>query len=125
MRIRLGRKRANAEALLLDTARVEEVGTDFDPETGLPTYTTVYEGKAKRQTYEGQEANPEVAGSTVTVQRYRADFPVGAFEPKIGQRITWLTSVHDPYLPGKVERVVSLLHKTAATAYRLGVEEGP
>ncbi len=118
-------RRRRAEALMLDTALVERlVGATTDPETGdvTDTYETVYEGPAKRQTYEPYEQTPEAGGSEFTVQRYAAHFPVGAFVPEVGLRVTWTASRLDPNLVGKVDRVVALLHKTAATAYRLGVE---
>lgn len=122
--VREGRRAA--ENLMLDAATVQSVtGTTTDPLTGVdtPTYAAVYTGKCKVQGLDPLERNPEVVGATATVQRYRVDVPVGSFEPAIGQVITITTATLDPHLAGRKFRVVSLLHKTAATAYRLGVEE--
>ena len=109
---------------MLDSCTVSAPG-DFDPESGLPTPgATLYQGQCKVQTYEPYERNPELGGATVTVQRYSVHVPVGSFEPEIGQVVTITAAALDPHLAGNKFRVVSLLHKTAATAYRLGVE-GP
>src|SRR5690606_6621097 len=93
--------RVEAEALMLDTCTVTRKGAAVtDPATGIVTTptTTVYTGKAKRQTYEGYEAERDVAGHSATVQRYAAHFPVGSFLPAVGDEITWTASVHDPHL---------------------------
>jgi hypothetical protein len=111
---------------MLDTCTVESVtGVTTDPLTGVdvPTYALVYAGKCKVQGLDPLERNPEAGGATFTVQRYRVDVPVGAFVPAVGQRVVVTAAVLDPNLVGKAFRVVALLHKTAATAYRLGVEE--
>ena len=116
--------RRDAEALMLDTCTVQAVTgetTDDDGRT-VPTYALIYNGKCKVQTYEAYEQNPEAAGATMTIQRYAVHVPVGAFDPAIGQVITITASSLDPHLPGTRFRVVALLHKTAATAYRLGAE---
>ena len=117
--------RRAAERLMLDTCTVAEAGT-FDPESGeaVPG-APLYSGRCKVATFEPHERNPELGGATVTVQRYSVHVPVGSFEPEIGQVVTITAAALDPHLTGNKFRVVSLLHKTAATAYRLGVEEGP
>lgn len=129
----LPRLRAQAESMMLDTCKVEVVtGTTTDPLTGVvtPTYSTVYgpatephRGRCRVTTYEAHERNPEVGGATLTVQRYAVHFPVGSFAPAKGQVITITAATFDPHLAGRKYTVVALLHKTAATAYRLGVEE--
>jgi len=129
--------RAMAESLMRDTIRVERV-VGVDESTGEATYETVYPveqtpdrwrrgdgGIGKVQAYEAQEATPEVAGATIAVQRYAVHIPVGSCKPEIGLRVTILAAALDPNLTGRTYRVVALLHKTAATAYRLGVEEVP
>lgn len=117
--------RAQAESRMEDTVRLESVGEPVTDEWGNVTAprTLVYEGPGRWQTYEPQESNPEAGGSTMTVQRYALHIPVGSCRPAIGLVATAVTGVHDPYLAGREFRVVALLHKTAATAYRLGVEE--
>lgn len=122
-----------AERQMTDVCTVQAVtGTSTDPLTGVdtPTYATVYgpaiephRGKCKVQTYEPYERNPEVGGATMTIQRYSVHVPVGAFSPAIGQVVTITAAALDPHLAGNQFRVVALLHKTAATAYRLSVEE--
>ena len=112
--------------MMLDTCTVRRViGTTPDPLTGadVPAYATAWTGKCRVTTYEPHERNPEVGGATVTVQRYAVHVPVGAFAPAVGQVITITAAALDPHLVGRTFRVAALLHKTAATAYRLGVEE--
>lgn len=111
---------------MLDACTVREVvSVAVDPLTGAgtPTYVLVYTGACKVQTSEAQESTPEAGGSTHTVQRYAVHIPVGSFAPKVGHVVTIIASALDPNLTGRVFRVVALLHKTAATAYRLAVEE--
>ena len=111
---------------MLDTCTVQRItGVTPDHLTGVdvPTYSTLYTGPGKRQTYEAQEGNPQAGGATYTVQRYAAHLPVGSYAPKVGDVITWTDCPLDPRMVGRKDRVVALLHKTAATAYRLGVEE--
>jgi len=115
-----------AESLMLDTCTVKRVtGVTTDLLTGadVPTYSTIYTGKCKVATFQPQERNPEVGGATLTVQRYSVHVPVGAFVPAVGQVVTITDAALDPNLTGRMFRVVALLHKTAATAYRLSVEE--
>lgn len=80
-------------------------------------------GRCKVQTSETVQANPDAGGATFTVQRLRVDFPVGSFRPAVDLVIEMETAALDPHLAGRRFRVVALLHKTAATAYRLMVEE--
>lgn len=125
--------RRQAESMMLDTCTVETVGPVVtDPLTGIDTATrtTLYgpnvgprKGMCRVTTYEPYERNPEAGGATFTIQRYAIHLPVGAFRPAIGQVITITTAALDPNLAGREFRVVALLHKTLATAYRLSVEE--
>lgn len=118
--------RVAAEALMIDACTVGTPGipvTDADGHVTTPS-TAVYAGKCKVQGLDPQEQNPEAGGVTFTVQRYRVDVPVGAFRPAVGQVVVITAATLDPYLAGRSFRVVALLHKTAATAYRLAVEEG-
>jgi hypothetical protein len=117
--------RRMAESMMLDTCTVRRVTGEVTDDNGnvTPTYSAVYAGVCKVQTNEGVQTNPEVAGATATVQRYTVHVPVGAFEPAVGQVVNISAARLDPYLAGRSFRVVALLHKTAATAYRLAVEE--
>ena len=115
--------RRAAESLMLDTCTVCPV-TGVDESTGAPTLgTPVYTGKCKVQTTQAQEANPEAGGATYTVQRYAVHVPVGAFVPVVGHVVTITAAALDAGLVGRQYRVVALLHKSLATAYRLAVEE--
>lgn len=122
--------RRAAERKMHDTCTIVRPGeesTDEDGDVTTPStavYGTVLEpGKCNVATYEAQESNPEAGGATLTVQRYRFDVPVGSCVPAIGDVATIQTAAADPNLPGRRYRVVALLHKSKATAYRLGVEE--
>ena len=115
---------------MLDAGTIERPGATVNETTGIPTWTKVYpadpaapSGPLSVETYEAQESNPEVAGAQVTLQRYRVKVPVGTYAPAVGDRVTITASTLDANLVDHKYRVVALLHKTAATAYRLGVEE--
>lgn len=129
--------REMAESLMLDTCTVgTPTGAITNTTTGVVTvtYTNVYgpaitplpgkrAGMCKVQSTTTAEANPTVGGATFTVLRGGVHFPVGAFTPAVGQVVALTSVALDPLLVGRVFRVVSLLHKSQATAYRLGVEE--
>lgn len=116
--------RRAAEAQMVDTCTVRPVTgetTDADGDV-VPTYgAALYTGRCKVQALEGQERDG--AGGAITVQRYRVDVPAGSFVPAVGHVVTITSATFDPNLVGRAYRVVALLHKTAATAYRLAVEE--
>lgn len=118
--------RADAESLMLDTCTIGDLGDPVtDPDTGEVTTPLVpeYDGRCKVQTWEAQESNPEAGGAVLTVQRYAVHIPVGSYTPEIGHVVEIGTAGMDPNLAGRRYRVVALLHKTLATAYRLGVLE--
>lgn len=125
--------RQTAESMMVDTCTVETItGVTTDQLTGAdtPTYATVYGpeiapyfGKCRVQDLDPQEANPEAGGATYTIQRYQVAVPVGSFAPAVHQVVTMVTAALDPNLVGVKFSVVALLHKTAATAYRLSVKE--
>ena len=124
------RGRTFINGLMLDAGTIARPGAAVDELTGAPTWTKVYPvdpavatGPMSVETYEAQEANPEVAGAQVTLQRYRVKVPVGTYAPAIGDVATITAAALDANLVRRKYRVVALLHKTAATAYRLGVEE--
>jgi hypothetical protein len=111
---------------MVDACTVTRPGPDVtDPDTGVVTSTnvTTYTGRCKVQGLDPQEATPVAGGYSFTVQRYRVDVPVGAYRPAIGDVVTITAAALDPYLAGRDYRVVALLHKTAATAYRLAVTD--
>lgn len=115
-----------AASLMLDTCTIGTLGDPVtDPNTGEVTVPLVplYTGSCKVQTYEAQESNPEAGGATMTVQRYAVHVPVGSYAPEVGHVVEIAAAALDPNLTGRRYRVVALLHKTLATAYRLGCEE--
>jgi hypothetical protein len=127
-----------AVAQMLDTCTIGDLGeVATDPDDGAVTtpIVPVYpdpewpddhpwkHGPCKVQTWEAQESNPEAGGAVLTVQRYAVHTPVGSFAPQIGHVVEIGTAALDPNLTGRRYRVVALLHKTLATAYRLGVLE--
>ena len=122
--VRSGRRRARKN--MVDTCVVTRVvGTAEDPVTGevVDVKEVIYEGRAKRQTYEAYEQSPQAGGHVYTVQRYSAHFAVASFIPAPGDVITWMTSRNDPDLPGTVDRVTGLFNKTAASSMRVFVDE--
>lgn len=111
---------------MLDSCTVMRLtGSITNLETGAetPTYDTLYTGRAKVQTFEAFEQTPEAGGHQFTVQRYAVHVPVGSWAPAIGDLVTITSAALDPNLEDREFRVVALLHKTAATAYRLGVTD--
>jgi hypothetical protein len=114
-----------AESLMVDRVRAVRLGkpvTSPDGDVTTPE-TPLYEGMGKVQTWEGVQSNPDSGGQIATVQRYTVHVPVGAWDVRIGDVIDVITATLDPLLAGRRYRVVSLLHKSLPTAYRLGVEE--
>lgn len=111
---------------MLDTCTVRRVtGRAVDDDgASTPTYSApLYTGACRVQAADPQELTPAVADGTVTVQRYSVHIPVGAYAPAVGDRVVIDAAALDPALVGREYRVVALLHKSQATAYRLGVEE--
>lgn len=108
-----------------DTGEVTAPLAPVYPDPEWPDEHPWKHGPCKVQTYEAQESNPEAGGATFTVQRYAVHVPVGSFAPQTGDVVEITATEFDPNLVGRKYRVVALLHKSMATAYRLGVEEGP
>ena len=115
--------RTAAESMMVDTCSISRPGSTGDELTGVPTWTPVYTGKCQLSSYSPQESNREVASALVTTQRYVLKLPVESYAPQIGDVATITAATYDANLVTRKFRVVALLHKTAATAYRLGVEE--
>lgn len=137
------RARRRAEQLMIDTCRVTRIRRDVNgdpvtttvagvvtvqreqvyPDSTLPGGHPLRSGRAKRQTFEGYEQSPSVAGQSFTIQRYAAHFPVGAFKPQVGDDIEWITCPLDADRVGTHDRITALFNKTAATAMRVFVDE--
>lgn len=120
----LAELRAEAESLMLDTCKVERPDTSKprDPITNERPLKTVYTGKAKSQTYEAHEVADITGGHQRIVQRYAAHFPAAAFDPQVGDLITWTASAANPNLVGKVDRVAAPFEKSLQTATRVFVD---
>jgi len=119
----LGAGRRMAESLMVDSVSVSRPSGAVDPITGKPVTTEVYAGRAKVQTYEAFEKQPELGGGTVTVQRYTVHVPVGAYVPLVNDVVTVTAATLDPGLVGRRYVVSGLLHKSFATSYRLLVDD--
>lgn len=125
----LARGRALAESLMVDSCRITRPG-DGDPvfnnATGQyddPPPITVYEGKCRLQVRESNPSSADVAGASWTLQDLDLQLPVvGSEAVAEDQTVEYLTSAHDPALPGKRFRVSGLFVKTHATSRRLRVE---
>ena len=110
---------------MVDSCTVRRVTTSVNQSTGadVVTSTTLYTGRCKVQTFEAFEQTPEASGHEFTVQRYAVHVPVGSFAPAVGDLVDITAATLDANLTGTTFRVVALLNKTAATAYRLAVTE--
>lgn len=116
--------RAAAERLMVATVRITRTDRSTrDPLTGLGTPTTVYEGRAKVQTYEPHEVGRDSAGSTQIVQRYHVHVPVDSGPFEVGDLVHILTSPLMPHAVGDRFRVAGLHEKSLQTAQRLLVDE--
>ena len=118
--------RVAAEALMLDACTVVRRGApSTNASTGAVTVSsmTVYSGKCKVQASGTSARVVEAAGRTATVEPLEVHVPVGAFAPRPGDVVTVTASEYDPALVGRVYRVTAANLKSAASAYRLPVEE--
>lgn len=120
------RGRRKAEALMVDSVTISRVtGTSTDEDTGkvVPVLEPVYTGRAKLQSYEGYEAEKNVAGAALTVQRMSVHLPVGAYRVNVGDIVEFTASPLDPMLTGRKFRATQEApFKTFATAYRIFVD---
>lgn len=134
----LDRGRAEADALHTDTCKITRPGGKGtrNPGTGKydqPEPVTVYEGPARipaRNAATAGSAHPAPAGEAtwevgvfplslpLTGPGYVAGETVGA-----DQTVTWLTSVSDPELVGRVFGIVAPARQTVAVARRFIMKE--
>lgn len=122
--VQAGREAAARQ--MIDACTISRAGDgDPNPVTGAVPDVEVYAGRCKVQTFEAYEQTPESGGFDYTVQRYYVHVPVGGYAPAVGDVVTVVSSRLDPHLAGRQFRVVALLHKSLATAYRLAVTNGP
>lgn len=118
--IQAGREAAARQMVDACTITREDPAADPDP-WGHQPRDEVYSGRAKVQTFEAYEQNPEAGEFSYTVQRYYVHVPVGSYAPAVGDVVRIDAARLDPNLTGREFRVVALLHKSLATAYRLAV----
>lgn len=122
----LYRGRRLAESLMVDTCTIRrQTGTATDPGTGVvtPTYSDVYTGKCKVQTFTNRELLKSAGEHQFIDQRYEVDIPVSVVGVKVNDQIVITSSTYDADLSGRTYRVVGLMDKSLGTARRLGVEE--
>lgn len=111
-----------AERLMIDRVLIERPG-DLDPVTGERSWSTVYDGRGKVQTYEPYESTiASQTGHTYVTQRYSVHVPVDAGQFDIGDRVT-ITRGIGPVEKGIQYRVAGLHEKTFQTAQRLLVDQ--
>lgn len=120
-----GREAARRQMIDLCQVSREDPDAPVDDATGERGRVFVYAGPAKSQTYEAYEQTPEAGGHNYTVQRYRADFPVGSFTPEVGDVIEWTSCPLDPARVGVKERITAPFNKSLATAQRVFVDRMP
>ena len=90
----------------------------------IPVRDDVYEGPAKRQSYEGYETALPAGSSTVTLMRTALHFPIGAFAARDGDLCVCVSSQVDPHMVGRVLVIKQdVPFKTLATAYRCFTDE--
>lgn len=107
------------------TCKIErKTGRTIDESTGayIDTYTTVYEGKCKVQTFESYEQSPEAGGHTYTLMRLHLHVPISATGIQVDDRATITASASDSDLVGAVFRIAGDFAKDHATARRFPVE---
>ena len=107
---------------MVDRVVIERPGS-IDPVTGDRSWSTVYAGRGKVQTYEPYEsAVASQAGHTFITQRYSVHVPVDAGQFDVGDRVTILRG-SGPVEDGVKYRVAGLHEKTFQTAQRLLVDQ--
>lgn len=122
----LARGRLAAEAGMVDECVVRRrVGATTDPDTGAstPTYADVYVGKCRLQTSRAEAGRTEAGEDFLLLLRLELHLPMSVTGLQVGDEATVTAAAHDPDLPGRTFRIHDLMHKTHATARRVGVIE--
>jgi hypothetical protein len=121
--LRLGRE--NAEALMVDTVKVERfIGRVRNPVTlvDVDKFETVYSGRGKIQAYDGQyEKSSEAGGGNYVASRSYLHVPISAGPFEQGDRVTFLSSPYDSSRGGQQFLLEAATGKSVATAQRLPV----
>lgn len=124
----LARGRAAAEALMADKCVIRRVTRVSDPVTGVQTEQSIvqiYFGKCRVQARgQAQEATSQDAGEARRLLLHlELQLPMSVTEVQTEDEVTILLSALDPDLPNRRFLVRDLMHKTHATARRIGIEE--
>jgi hypothetical protein len=125
----LARGQAAAELGMVDACTIRRRTDDngaaaTDPATGQVTeaWTTVYTGKCRLQQSLAQSAQHEPGEDHQLLVRFELQVPMTVTGVRVGDEIT-ITASRDADLVGRTLLVKDLMHKTDATARRLGVTE--
>lgn len=100
-------------------------GTVTDPDTGtsVPAYAVLYTGKCRVQNALAQAGQVTAGQDYLLLLRIEVHLPISVTGLKAGDEITITAAAYDPDLPGRVFTVRDLMHKTHATARRVGAIE--
>ncbi len=122
----LARGRAAAEAGMVDACVVRRrTGKVTDPDTGESaiTYDVLYSGRCRVQNGMAQAGQLTAGQDYLLLLRIEVQLPITVTGLEVGDEITITDAAHDPDLPGRVFVVRDLMHKTHATARRVGAIE--
>jgi len=125
----LARGRLFAESRMADACTIRRrTGQTSDPVTGAatPTYLSPdpYSGKCRVQQRNAQARGHDVGEDFLLIVRFELQLPVATSAGlKVGDLVTVTACVADPDLVGRVFTVFELVHKSEATARRVGVIE--
>lgn len=122
----LGRGRAAAERLMVDTCTVRRrTGETTDLDTGqvTPSYTSVYSGRCRVQQPAAQATATEAGEAYRLMLRLEVQLPMSVTGLEPGDEVLVTASAHDEDLVGRVFLVRELAHKSHATSRRVQVQE--
>lgn len=124
----LGRGRAAAEALMVDTCTITRAtSTTTNPDTGQVSRTTipVYGGKCRFQ--DASPAAPptpkQLGGAGVLVAELQLQLPIAVSDVQPDDLVTCTAAVLDPGLAGRAWRARPTPRKTHATKCVVGLVE--
>jgi hypothetical protein len=121
----IGRGRAFAETLMVDTCTITRRTGETTGAGGVitPTTSSVYSGKCRLQVRQETGAGMNVGEAFIIVQRLELQIPMTAPELFEGDRVVMTASVLDPQLVGRQYVVRDVVHKSHLTARRVTVLE--
>lgn len=118
--------RRAAERNMTSTVRVSRPSRVLDEATGayVDSWTTVYEGPGKLQSYDNAyEQTPVAGGHTFITGRQMVHLPVGATGIRVDDVVEVVAEALNPGLLGRRWRVANTPAKSHQTALRFPVEE--